>query len=111
MQVLYATAAAAVLLTATPALAVDNAAIDVGELTCAQFTGYSIGDRGLILMWFEGYYTEENEPTTIDFGKVASHLTKLMIACEANPEQGSRSGRRRDGGLAQRLDFSRRGMI
>ena len=38
MQILYATAAAAVLLTATPALAVDNAAIDVGELTCAQFT-------------------------------------------------------------------------
>ena len=85
MQILYATAAAAVLLTATPALAVDIAAIDVGELTCAQFTGYS-SDRALILTWFEGYYTEENEPATIDFGKVASHLTKIMIACEANPE-------------------------
>jgi hypothetical protein len=86
MQTIYAIAAAAALLTATPAMAADNAAVDVGELTCAQFTGYDNDNRGLIMMWFEGYYTEADEPTTIDFGKMASHLTKLLIACEANPE-------------------------
>ncbi|MGH6833441.1 MAG: HdeA/HdeB family chaperone [Methyloceanibacter sp.] len=86
MRTLYAFVAAATLLSASPALAAGEAAIDLNELTCAQFTGYSIGNRGLILMWFEGYYTEENEPATIDFGKMASHLTRLLIACEANPE-------------------------
>jgi hypothetical protein len=86
MQTIYAIAAAAALLTAAPAIAADNAAIDVGELTCAQFTGYDNDNRGLIMMWFEGYYTEEDEATTIDFGKMASHLTKLLIACEARPE-------------------------
>jgi hypothetical protein len=86
MQMLYAIAAAAVFLLAPPAKAADDAAVDVGELTCAQFTAFDNDNRGLIMMWFEGYYTEEDEPTTIDFAKMASHLTKLLIACEANPE-------------------------
>ncbi|MEZ0279605.1 MAG: HdeA/HdeB family chaperone [Methylibium sp.] len=65
MQALYVSAAAAALLTAAPALAAADAAVDVGELTCAQFTAYDNDTRGLIMMWFEGYYTEEDEPTTI----------------------------------------------
>ena len=63
MQALYVSAAAAALLTAAPALAAADAA--VGKLTCAQFTAYDNDNRGLIMMWFEGYYTEEDEPTTI----------------------------------------------
>lgn len=86
MQALFATAVAAVLLAASPALAANDATIDVGELTCAQFTAYNNDNRGLIMMWFEGYYTEEDEDAVIDFGKMASHLTKLLIACEADPE-------------------------
>ncbi len=85
MQALYATAIAAALLTVTPALAGDSS-IDVGELSCEQFTAYDNDNRGLIMMWIEGYYTEENELATIDFAAMASHLTKLLIACEANPE-------------------------
>jgi hypothetical protein len=38
-------------------------------------------------MWFEGYYTEENEPATIDFSAMAAHLTKMLVACEADPNQ------------------------
>lgn len=50
------------------------------------------------MMWFEGYYTEENEPAAIDFGKMAGHLTKLLIACQADPsKKDPRSGRRGDG--------------
>jgi hypothetical protein len=86
MQALYATAIAAALLTVTPALAAGDSSIDVGELSCEQFTAYDNDNRGLIMMWIEGYYTEEDEPTTIDFVAMASHLTKLLIACEANPE-------------------------
>ena len=51
-------------------------AIDVAELTCTQFAGYDKDNMGLIMMWFEGYYTEEDEPATIDFGKMAGHLAQ-----------------------------------
>jgi len=89
MKRVYATivAAAAVALLATnPLLAAGDASIDVSALSCEQFNAYNDDNRGLIMMWFEGYYTEEDEPATIDFGKMASHLTKLLIACQANPD-------------------------
>jgi acid stress chaperone HdeB len=62
-------------------------AIDVSKLSCKQFTEYNKDNRGLIMMWFEGYYTEEDEDAVIDFGKMAGHLTKLLIACQANPSK------------------------
>jgi len=46
MQALYATAIAAALLTVTPALAAGDSSIDVGELSCAQFTAYDNDNRG-----------------------------------------------------------------
>ncbi len=76
--------AAALLLCAKPSLAADNS-LDVSELTCKQFINYDDNNKGLIMMWFEGYYTEDDEPATIDFGKMAEHLAKLLIACEADP--------------------------
>ena len=78
--------AAASLLCAKPALAADST-LDVSELTCQQFMSYDDNNKGLIMMWLEGYYTEEDEPTTIDFGKMAGHLAKLLIACQADPSK------------------------
>ena len=48
---------------------------------------YNNDNKGLIMMWFEGYYTEEDEPATIDFGKMAGHLAQILIECEANPDK------------------------
>jgi HdeA/HdeB family protein len=62
MKALYAAAAAVALLATHPLLAADDASIDVGELSCEQFNAYNDDNRGLIMMWFEGYYTEEDEP-------------------------------------------------
>jgi HdeA/HdeB family len=86
MKALCATALAVFFLSVNPALAAGDASIDVSELSCAQFTAYDNDNRGLIMMWFEGYYTEDDEPAVIDFAAMAGHLTKLLIACEANPE-------------------------
>jgi hypothetical protein len=88
MKILHATFfAAALVLCAKPALAAGESTLDVSELTCEQFMNYDDTNKGLIMMWFEGYYTEEDEPTTIDFGKMASHLAKLLIACQADPSK------------------------
>jgi HdeA/HdeB family len=87
MKLLHATLiAAAAFLCAKPALAADDK-LDVSALTCEQFNKYDNNNKGLIMMWFEGYYTEEDEDAVIDFGKMASHLTKLLIACQADPKQ------------------------
>lgn len=81
-----AVAAAAFVVGVQPAFAAGNA-LDVSELTCEQFTNYNDDNKGLIMMWFEGYYTEEDEDAVIDFGKMAGHLAKLLIACQADPSK------------------------
>jgi len=70
-------------LTVTPVLASET--IDMGELSCEQFNAYDDSNRGTVMMWLEGYYTEEDEPAVVDFGKMAGHIAQLMIKCEANP--------------------------
>lgn len=87
MKILNVTTLAlvAALFAAKPVLAAQ--AIDVSELTCKQLTDYSDEDKGTIMMWFEGYYTEEDEPAVIDFGKMAGHLAEMLIDCDANPDK------------------------
>src|SRR4029078_612945 len=77
--------AALALLAAKPVSAAE--AIDVCKLSCKQFTEYNNDNRGLIMMWSEGYYTEDEEPATIDFGKMAGHLAQILIECDANPDK------------------------
>ena len=85
ISILTTLAAVAALFVAKPVLAAQ--AIDVAELSCKQFTGYDNDNKRLIMMWFEGYYTEEDEPATIDFGKMAGHLAQILIECEASPDK------------------------
>jgi hypothetical protein len=87
MKILNVTTLAlvAALFATKPVLAAQ--AIDVSELTCKQLTDYSDEDKGTIMMWFEGYYTEEDEPAVIDFGKMAGHLAEMLIDCDANPDK------------------------
>ena len=88
MKILTAAALSAVLFTAGSTLAaVDATTVDMTELTCKQFSAYDKDNAGTIMMWLEGYYTEEDDDAVIDFGKMASHLTKLLIACQADPSK------------------------
>jgi HdeA/HdeB family protein len=38
-----------------------------------------------IMFWLEGYYTEDDDPTTIDFAEFKSTLEKLLLYCKDNP--------------------------
>ena len=83
MHSLKASIVAALLLVAGPAQALDS--IDMNELTCATFTGYDDKNKATIMMWLEGYYTEEDEPAVIDFNEMAGHMAKLLLYCQENP--------------------------
>ena len=75
MRTFYAAVAASALaLGAQSALAAACDQLDVSELTCEQFSNYDDANKGLIMMWFEGYYTEEDEDAVIEFVNMAGHL-------------------------------------
>jgi acid stress chaperone HdeB len=87
MKALTATIVAAALLsTMTPVLAEDSK-IKMSKLTCAQFAAYDKENMSIIMMWLEGYYTEEDDDAVIDFGKMAGDMAHLLVYCGDNPDK------------------------
>src|ERR1700687_3280067 len=85
MKTIYAAAAAAMLLAAGSAQA---QVVDMSHITCGDFSARSSDQMANIMFWLEGYYTEEADPTTIDFAKFKSTLEQLLIYCSNNPTVG-----------------------
>jgi hypothetical protein len=39
-----------------------------------------------MMMWFEGYYTEDDDAAVVDFQKMAGDLAQVLIYCGNNPD-------------------------
>lgn len=85
MHILKSAVVAATLLVAGNAHALDS--IDMKKLSGEIFNGYDDANRGTIMMWLEGYYTEDDEPAVIDFNEMAGHMAKLLFYCQENPQK------------------------
>ena len=85
MKTLAAGTLGAALLLASPVLAEDSK-IDMSKLSCAQFSAYDKDNLGTIMMWLEGYYTEDDDDAVIDFGKMAGDTAQLLIYCGDHPD-------------------------
>ena len=84
MKLVYVVVAAA-LLAASPAKA---QVVDMSTITCADFSSRPPEQMANIMFWLEGYYTEDDDPTTIDFSEFKSTLEKLLLYCKDNPTVG-----------------------
>jgi acid stress chaperone HdeB len=73
------------LLLASRAPAEERSQIDMTKLTCKQFTEYNSENQATIMMWLEGYYTEDEDHAVIDFRKMAGDLAELLVYCGNNP--------------------------
>ncbi len=86
MKGIYAVAFTATLtLAALPAKA---QVVDMATITCADFSTRPADQMANIMFWLEGYYTEEDEATTVDFAKFKSTLEQILIYCTNNPTIG-----------------------
>ncbi len=84
MKLAYAALAAA-LLAASP---VKAQVVDMSTITCSDFSSRPPEQLANIMFWLEGYYTEADDPTTIDFSEFKSTLEKLLVYCKDNPTVG-----------------------
>jgi acid stress chaperone HdeB len=62
--------------------------LDLSTVKCKDFVESGERNISLILMWVQGYYTEEDDPPLIDFGKMAENGKKLGEYCGKNPSAG-----------------------
>jgi acid stress chaperone HdeB len=81
MKLVYVVVAAAQL-AVSPAKA---QVVDMSTITCADFSSRPPEQMADIMFWLEGYYTEDDDPTTIDFAEFKSTLEKLLLYCKDNP--------------------------
>ena len=58
---------------------------DLSVVTCKQFFEYNKENLSLMLMWLDGYYSEDDAPPIVDFDKMAENSKKLGEYCGKNP--------------------------
>jgi acid stress chaperone HdeB len=85
MKILTAAAVGALLLATGSAVAEDSK-IQMSELSCKQFAAYDKENMGTIMMWLEGYYSDDDDDAVIDFGKMAGDTAKLLVYCGDHPD-------------------------
>ena len=59
--------------------------LDLAAVTCKDFAATDKETAGLVLMWLEAYYTEENAKPVVDFAKMKSDGEKINDYCGKNP--------------------------
>ena len=75
---------AATLCAALPAQA-QKQQFDMSVITCKQFFEYNKENLSLMLMWLDGYYSEDDAPPIVDFDKMGENIKKLAEYCGKNP--------------------------
>ena len=73
---------AAALLSSLPAQAQQ---LDLATVTCKDFVASDKETIGLILMWLEGYYSDQDAKPIVDFDKMKTDGGKLGEYCGKNP--------------------------
>jgi acid stress chaperone HdeB len=71
--------------TALPAQA-QKQQFDMSVITCKQFFEYNKENLSLMLMWLDGYYSEDDAPPVVDFDKMGENSRKLGEYCGKNPD-------------------------
>lgn len=59
--------------------------LDLATVTCKEFVTSDKDTIGLILMWLEGYYSEQDAKPIVDFDKMKANGGKLGEYCGKNP--------------------------
>jgi acid stress chaperone HdeB len=82
MKLLRAAATAIALACATPASA---QVLDLSTVKCNEFLSAPKDAIAMVVMWLDGYYSDDDASAVIDFSKVAAKVTKMGEACTKEP--------------------------
>jgi acid stress chaperone HdeB len=59
--------------------------VDVSKLKCEEFLKSGKDGIAYIVVWLDGYYTGEHDPSTMDFGQIARNIERFGDYCARNP--------------------------
>jgi acid stress chaperone HdeB len=58
--------------------------VDLSLVTCKQFFDYDKENMMVVMMWLDGYYSEEDAPPVVDFEKMGQNMKKMAEYCTKN---------------------------
>jgi len=85
MKVASAVLAVAALLAADAA---NAQALNLSKMTCKDFVESTKEAAAAITVWLDGYFTDEDELSVVDFDKLKITAQKLATYCTQNPRMG-----------------------
>jgi acid stress chaperone HdeB len=62
--------------------------VDLSTIKCKDFIELPKETVNAITMWFDGYFTDEEDPAVVDFDKMKAKADKLGAFCAQNPKMG-----------------------
>ena len=83
MKKLIVLLTAATLSAAIPAHAQQ---LDMATVKCRDFVSSSKENIALMLMWLQGYYSDEDTSPIVDFDKMKKDAQMLREYCDKNPD-------------------------
>jgi hypothetical protein len=75
----------ALVVSMTTAALTSEQKIDLSAMTCRDFMASDQTKSTLILVWFLGFYGEEEDPQVIDLGKLEAARTQFTDFCKQQP--------------------------
>ena len=64
---------------------VNSQQIDVSSMTCQQFVQNDDARNNLIVAWFLGFYTDEQDPQVIDLTSLNKTRDRFINFCKQQP--------------------------
>ena len=83
MKKLLILSTAAMIAAAAP---VQAQQLDMSTVKCRDFVSSSKDNIALMLMWLQGYYSDEDASPIVDFDKMMKDAQKLGEYCAKNPD-------------------------
>jgi hypothetical protein len=74
------------MLLVSSAIAGQTQKVDLGNITCKQFTALPKDTIWTVTAWLEGYYTDDEDPTVVEIDLLKTKAEQLVSFCTENPK-------------------------
>ena len=78
--------AAALTFSAAPPASAQK--LDLSTVKCKDFIGSGAENIAFIMMWMQGYYSDQEAAPIVDFDKMKEDIGKMVDYCKANADNG-----------------------
>ena len=75
---------AAILLGAAPLPSAAQIRLDMNQITCKDFLGYSPENQAFVRFWLSGYYNAANNSNVLDYNRLQQNSAKVMAYCKSH---------------------------